>query len=416
MPVATSNDTAPEGYTLVHGYYRFTDVFYEWSRALPECNLHEVRTLKAFIAYDAIVDPEHPLAAENGGLKVYLGTLPNGEKRLMFSSAQIEYIQYWLYAMKLTREPIGIPASENLIEESDLQHVSSVVYKNGQEFKKAQKMVEKNNKKLKGTSTLLGTRRLNFDRARTFWLAKHGAWLAIDFEAWDRDHAVLLEFGYSSVQWRDGQKIEERGHLIVKEHTKYYNTYVPNFRQNYNFGASVEVSRAVFKQRIGDMITDLSKDQPLFLIFHDHHGDIEYLKSKAVQAPIDGFTTVLPELVPTRGIFVIDTNELFSALEGESFANQSKLERVCRLLGFKPEYLHNAGNDAHYTMLAAAEMISNEEVDTQRERRWPGRTSTTGVGGGPGVRVEFQQWEEESDISDTEGIIGGWARVREETT
>ena len=30
MPVATSDDTAPEGYTTVHGYYRFTDIFYEW--------------------------------------------------------------------------------------------------------------------------------------------------------------------------------------------------------------------------------------------------------------------------------------------------------------------------------------------------------------------------------------------------
>ena len=55
----------------------------------------------------------------------------------------------------------------------------------------------------------------------------------------------------------------------------------------------------------------------------------------------------MPETIPTKGIFVLDTKELFSALEGESFASQSKLERVCRLLGFKPEYLHNAGNDAH---------------------------------------------------------------------
>ncbi|KAF9652173.1 hypothetical protein BDM02DRAFT_3089827 [Thelephora ganbajun] len=414
MSVATSDDTAPEGYTTVHGYYRFTDIFYEWSRALPDCDLQEVRSLKAFIAYDAIVHPDHPLSTTKGGVELYLGTLPNGEKRLMFSSAQIEYIQYWLHAMKLTREPIALPSSEWLIQASDLQHVSSVVYKNGQEFKKAQKTIEKNNKKLKGTSTLLGTRRLNFDRARSFWQAQHGAWLAIDFEAWDRDHTVLLEFGYSSVQWRDGQKIEDKGHLIVEEHKKYFNTYVPNFREHYNFGTSVEVSRAEFKQRINGLITDLSKDKPLFLLFHDYHGDIDYLKSKAVQAPIDGFIIDLPETVPTKGLFVLDTRELFSALEGESFANQSKLERVCRLMGLKPEYLHNAGNDAHYTMLVAAEMISNEEIDTQRERRWPGRTDTTGVGGGPGVRVQFQQWEEESDISDTEGILGGWARTSNE--
>jgi hypothetical protein len=92
-------------------------------------------------------------------------------------------------------------------------------------------IIEKNNKKLKGTSMLLGTRRLTFDRARSFWGAQRGAWLAIDFEAWDRDHTVLLEFGYSSVQWRDGQKIQDKGHLIVKEHKKYFNTYVSNFRE-----------------------------------------------------------------------------------------------------------------------------------------------------------------------------------------
>jgi hypothetical protein len=96
MPVATADNSAPEGYKTVHGYYRFTDIFYEWyafqeksldcafgvglnepgirSRALSECDLQEVRVLKAFIAYDAIVDPEHPLAADHGGLQVYLGT------------------------------------------------------------------------------------------------------------------------------------------------------------------------------------------------------------------------------------------------------------------------------------------------------------------------------------------------------
>jgi hypothetical protein len=58
----------------------------------------------------------------------------------MFSSAQLEYIQYWLHAMKLTREPIGLPSAEYLIQASDLKHVSPVVYKDGQEFKKAQKV------------------------------------------------------------------------------------------------------------------------------------------------------------------------------------------------------------------------------------------------------------------------------------
>jgi hypothetical protein len=43
---------------------------------LPECDLQEVRSLKAFIAYDAIVHPDHPLAAGKGGVELYIGTTP----------------------------------------------------------------------------------------------------------------------------------------------------------------------------------------------------------------------------------------------------------------------------------------------------------------------------------------------------
>ena len=35
MSAATSDDTAPEGYTTVHGFYRFTDIFYEWCVRSP---------------------------------------------------------------------------------------------------------------------------------------------------------------------------------------------------------------------------------------------------------------------------------------------------------------------------------------------------------------------------------------------
>jgi len=44
------------------------------SRALSECDLQEVRSLKAFIAYDAIVHPDHPLSTGKGGVELYLGT------------------------------------------------------------------------------------------------------------------------------------------------------------------------------------------------------------------------------------------------------------------------------------------------------------------------------------------------------
>lgn len=204
------------------------------------------------------------------------GTFENGEMRLLFSSAQIEYMRYWLHATRHTAEPIPIPSSEYLIRPGDLRNVSPDVYSDANVLKRAIKVrfrsrarksrprprpkrrgrrgghqnhpllpyvgeccgtdrilhniqnIEKNNKRLKGASTLLGARRMVFERVRTLWAAKLGTWLAIDFEAWDRDHTLLTEFGWRLVQWQHEQQKRDHGHLIVRERRMYTQTYVPN--------------------------------------------------------------------------------------------------------------------------------------------------------------------------------------------
>ena len=45
-------------------------------------------------------------------------------------------------------------------------------------------------------------------------------------------------------------------------------------------------------------------------------------------------------------------------------------------------------------------MASGDPIDQQREQRWPNRTSDSKP------RVEFEEWEEDSDFSDMEGIFG----------
>lgn len=60
--------------------------------------------------------------------------------RLLFSSAQIEYIQYWLHAMGLTNPQIPIPSSDYLIQANDLTNCSPVVYKDLTALKKANKV------------------------------------------------------------------------------------------------------------------------------------------------------------------------------------------------------------------------------------------------------------------------------------
>ncbi|KAH9951611.1 hypothetical protein B0H21DRAFT_183121 [Amylocystis lapponica] len=404
------------GGPVIIGYYRFTDIFFEWHKALPK--LEDISPLKAMLAYDALVHPDHPLhKPQVDGIEMYLGTFANGEMRLLFSSAQVEYIRYWLHAVGLTDTLIPIPSSEYLIQAADLTGCSPSVYNDAGTLKKAVKVrprrprrprarircssralqsVDKNNKRLKGTGSLLTARRLAFEKVRTLWAAQAGTWLAVDFEAWDRDHTLLTEFGWSLVRWDAGAPVEEAGHLVVRERRGYRSTYVAQYRDNYNFGQSEDVSKDEFRDRICALVAAHSAAGPLFLVFHDSSQDIKYLRSEAVKA-VTELEYILPDAPPSKGIFVVDTAEMFSALEGEASANKRGLDRVCRHLHIPTEFLHNAGND--YTMLALREMAAGEPVDEQREKRWPNRTTSSNP------RVEFKAWEEDSDPSDLEGLM-----------
>ena len=79
---------------------------------------------------------QHPISY----LAHLLGTLQNFETRLLFSSAQVEYIRYWLHAIGLTKNLISLPYSDCLLTESSLRHVTPVTFKAKEELKSALKV------------------------------------------------------------------------------------------------------------------------------------------------------------------------------------------------------------------------------------------------------------------------------------
>ncbi|KAI0053569.1 hypothetical protein FA95DRAFT_1674104 [Auriscalpium vulgare] len=401
---------------VVHGFYRYTDIWFEWHQALP--NQDDGIPLKAILAYDALVDPDHPLRLEGKkGIELSIGTMQNGEARLLFSSAQAEYIRYWLHAMGYTKELIPLPYSDCLLTASTLQNYSPVTYKTGPELRQAIKAIDKNNRRLKGnTDTALASRRLVFERVRSLWAEKRGVWCAIDFEAWDRDHTLLTEFGWSLVLWENGEEVEEMGHLLVKEHQNYTSTYVQQYPKNFNFGTSEILTKNQFKTRINGLLSRIAELGPVFLVFHDKNEDIRYLQNPMVGAELnisyflpDSCGAALQVNEPTT--YVVDTSDLFAALEGDSGSQKRSLERVCRHLQIPTQFLHNAGNDARYTHLALKSMAAGDPLDMQREKRWPNHTQAPAGSAAPptrsGVRVHFSKLEEDSDASDDDGGDGG---------
>ena len=111
-----------------------------------------------YIAHDALAHDDHPLHIEGvKGVELFMGripfaflpliimnhitgTFPTGESRLLFSSAQVDYIRYWLHAMKLTKAIIPLPYSDCLLTESDLRTVTTITYATGGLLKQAIKV------------------------------------------------------------------------------------------------------------------------------------------------------------------------------------------------------------------------------------------------------------------------------------
>ena len=117
-------------------------------------------------------------------------------------------------------------------------------------------------------------------------------------------------------------------------------------------------------------------------------------------------TFLLPDVTPIDGIYVVDTADMFAAFERDSNGHRS-LESTCNHLKLKTKFVHNAGNDAYvslcsiiqkvvtnviyqYTLSALKAMASGNDLDTQREERWPNRINTESK-----TKVLSNAWDEE---------------------
>ncbi|KIY74035.1 hypothetical protein CYLTODRAFT_364306 [Cylindrobasidium torrendii FP15055 ss-10] len=381
----------PNDQTL-SGYYRYTDIWFEWPNALKrDGKQEECDAVKSFFAHDNLLHPDNPLHPNVPEIEMYMGILQNNESRLLFTSRQVDYARYWLHNMGRTKEPIPLPWSNCLLLREDLKVISPITYKDGKTLKDAVKKIDKNNKRLmKGGSDNLDleARRIAFEKARTLWSAKQGVFLAIDFEAWEYEHTLITELGVSAVHWdNEGKEIYEDSHWMLGPGLYQNGKYVKDNRLGYSFGESVTVRRNDFAGIISNVLNKYEQYGTVFLVFHDHSQDIKYLRQ--LDAPIKQLEVILPDTTPATGLYVLDTSELFAGLEGDGH-NKRSLETVCHLLGIPTRGLHNAGNDAHYTLQALKAMASGAQLDEQREERWPNHTHTRA-----GVRVEFTEEEEE---------------------
>lgn len=213
---------------------------------------------------------------------------------------------------------------------------------------------------------------LNRKAYQMFQDTKCGTVMAIDVESYERNHAYILEIGWSSITFAkaddEDQTAETRSceHILISECRDLRNgSYTPNHRFNFNFGTSEEYSLDRTLSMLSDIIDTYRKTGPLFLVFHSAAAEIAYFSKLGIDTtkwvvglpdpafwndPIASPPGETEVRLREGAVYVMDTQRLFNASGLPEAQRQVGLENALKALDIPSRYLHNAGNDACYTL------------------------------------------------------------------
>lgn len=169
---------------------------------------------------------------------------------------------------------------------------------------------------------------------------------ALDIEAWELNSNIVTEIGIAIYDPRDQQvslvPSTIQIHIRIKEHLEKTNgRYVPNHARNFNGNITYimpQAEAALFTQTLVDYYFCKIRQHGFstYLVGHNLQGDIKWMNSIGVVFPL-GYST-------------LDTNHLFRINHGKT---NISLKKALKAVEIPYAYLHNAGNDAYYTLLLA---------------------------------------------------------------
>ncbi|KAM0436789.1 hypothetical protein ACHAPT_002500 [Fusarium lateritium] len=192
--------------------------------------------------------------------------------------------------------------------------------------------------------------------------------ICVDVEAIERPPNPISEIGFAILDTRDIKGTDPgdcgRGwwskikchHLRVKEYAGLRNyRYVKGCPDAFNFGKSTFPTKAKTKNAIMAVVNPYLKDsRNIAIVGHDINQDIKYLKSLGIE--VDALANSYPP---------IDTKDIHQSWTNST--NGRGLSSVLLELGIASKHLHNAGNDAYYTLCAMVG-IALEGLRTEDEK------------------------------------------------
>lgn len=169
----------------------------------------------------------------------------------------------------------------------------------------------------------------------------------LDVEAWEFNQKIVTEIGISIFDPRQQMYSMYptilQIHILIKEHIEKKNgRFVPDHSKNFNGGTTYIMSQkdaVIFTQGLVEYFFFKVKNIKCSLVGHNVKGDIAWLQELGISFP--------------EKYEVIDTQSIFALSNGQ---NGSSLKNGLKMMNLPHSFLHNAGNDAYFTLLLAMKL------------------------------------------------------------
>lgn len=247
--------------------------------------------------------------------------------------------------------------------------------------------------------------------------------VSIDVEAYEFNQKLVTEIGISKLDTRDliglpsgmrginwATKIQSR-HLRIHENRNCRNkVHVEGCPDEFDFGRS----EWIYKRGVLSALEESLMPSPsllslassgsskVVLVGHDLKGDIKYLEALGVDV-----TRMVSDC--------IDTSHLYKATHRD--ARQSALNSLLLEYRIAAKHLHNAGNDANYTLRVMLAIVLENFLNQKSEEDWEvekqSRIEAACREASARVCAELEGWDTSGDERSTESAVSELDHRRE---
>ena len=242
--------------------------------------------------------------------------------------------------------------------------------------------------------------------------------MSIDIEAFEFNQKLVTEIGISSLDMLDLLRLQledeeinwveqiRARHFRVSEHAHLRNkSHVQGHPDKFGFGKSEWISKRDIRAVVEDCFNLRSPrrrhEPPIVLVGHNLPADVKYLEELGVN---------LSQFITDS----IDTADLFKYLRRKF--NGTALGNLLLEYGVAARHLHNAGNDAYYTLRVMIVMAVDDDSKKKTEEDWETEKEKRIEDACKEIRervcAEMDGWRRVDDNEEEEEDIGTFLSVR----